>query len=301
MKKRGLSDVVTTVLIILLAIAAIVIVWFFVRGFLLKQDFYIEFDSNLEIKKAELLNSNEIKVNVKALRKDVDKLRFVIYDSFGNTEVIDLQDSSIKQFQQKEFTLEIFELEGELVKIEVYSIYIENGEEVVEKVGAGKDLIFGEENSGNGGEGGDSGDEDSGNDDGDSLTEIALLGCNPSDLEDIFCSDVCAGLFVQSTSGWYASSGKCTVDLSMGPGPNYNNVFQDRVCDSYFGDDKIGDCSQIVRADFTFNEEYDIICPSYSRERRQIVSSDCLCSGSNCPSDYNGIVNFNNKFFTGLE
>ena len=44
MKKRGLSDVVTTVLIILLAIAAIVIVWFFVRGFLLKQDFYIEFD-----------------------------------------------------------------------------------------------------------------------------------------------------------------------------------------------------------------------------------------------------------------
>ena len=150
MNKKGLSDVVTNVLIILLAIAAIAIVWFFVRGFLLNQDLNLEFDSNLEIKKAEvLLSSNEINIIVRVLKKDVDKLRVVVYDSLGNTKIIDLEDSSLKQFQQKEFSFQVSELNGVLVKVEVYSIYIENGEEIVEKVGAEKSLVFAERESAN--------------------------------------------------------------------------------------------------------------------------------------------------------
>jgi hypothetical protein len=298
MNKKGLSDVVTSVLLILLAIAAIAIVWLFVGGFLLKQNLNLDFESNLEIKKAEIdsADSNLVYVTVKSISKDVDKLKFVFYDSLGNTKVVDL-DSPLKELQQKEFTLEVSEFEGEITKVQVYSVYIENGDEKVEKYGAEKDLTLGDSSGNEGSSGGDGG---SGSEDGSPLSEIALLGCNPSDLGDVSCTDICAELFVQQSSGWSEFSGSCEYELSSGAsGINRNRVLQDNLCDSHFGVDDVGDCSQIVRSSGPGIADYDIVCLSYSRKRSAVLQSDCTCDGTSCPTDFSEIINFNHGFFKG--
>lgn len=304
MGKRGLSEVVTTVLIILLAIIALSIVLFFVKSFLINEGKNVknlQFDSNINIARAEInsSNSNVVHLTVRTLSDKIDKLKFVFYDEFGNAKVVDTQENTtLSKLERKSFTFEVTGLEGDIVKVGVYSIFIEDGKEVIEKFGVEKYFSKGvgreEEDDG-------SGDEDSGNDEGDSLTEIALSGCNPSDLEDVSCTDRCADIFIEEFSGWRVSGGSCIVNPSLGPGTNYNSVLQDSLCDSYFGEDSLGDCAEIRRFEPNgFDLSFDIICPSYSRKGRVIVSNDCTCTGVSCPSEFSGIIDFTDEFFSGV-
>jgi hypothetical protein len=93
MNKRGLSQIITTVLIILLGIAAIVILWGFIKIFLdnLGEQHQAKFDLSQEriVVTKVVFNGNLATLNL-SLRKDSGKEFFEGYETIEETQEIDL-------------------------------------------------------------------------------------------------------------------------------------------------------------------------------------------------------------------
>ena len=90
MKKRGLSDVVAVTLIILLSIAAVVIVWTFVRSTLEKTGSEITASCvNVDLRAISCdLTANTVTIENGAGETVVDKVKIVYYDSVAGTSSV---------------------------------------------------------------------------------------------------------------------------------------------------------------------------------------------------------------------
>ncbi len=141
MNKRGLSSVVTTVLIILLSIVAILIIWGFAKGFIFDSSSSIssgEFTSRLEIPgKNVIVNETEINLNLerKSGGPEITKFKFVFTDDNKEIKVIE-QESELNELENKKFSFDRSDWElSNLSKIEVYAYFIsEDGKEKLTKL-----------------------------------------------------------------------------------------------------------------------------------------------------------------------
>ncbi len=140
MNKRGLSSVITTVLIILLVIVAVLIVWSFVKPFIFNSGDKINVD---EINSAHVIPG-------KSVMENQGNLTFVLERKSGSAEIkgydIVLTDSeknsakvrkniTLSQLESKKFEIKDSEHNlGEIIKIEVY-VVLEgiNGKEIVSR------------------------------------------------------------------------------------------------------------------------------------------------------------------------
>lgn len=88
MKKRGLSDVVTTSLIVLLAIAAVVIVWQFVLPVLKNTGTQMQGTDCLSVSLKPIacdVVANTVRVEAGTGSLTIPYVRVLVYDSAGNT------------------------------------------------------------------------------------------------------------------------------------------------------------------------------------------------------------------------
>ncbi|MAG38117.1 hypothetical protein CMI45_01895 [Candidatus Pacearchaeota archaeon] len=142
MNKKGVSAVITTVLIILISIVAIFIIWGFISGFLFgaRGSFNTkDLTTRLSVESAGL-SEETLTINVKHLSgEDVSGLRVLIYDADGNIESRDVDDSAMTALQQKSLlisTLDLIGLTGDPVKVEVFPIFTdENGKVIIGQTG----------------------------------------------------------------------------------------------------------------------------------------------------------------------
>ncbi len=84
--KKGLSDIIATVLIVLLALAAVAIVWGFIRPTFDRAGGAIETSQkclDAEVRVTSCTTDGD--VTVQLVRGDVQRIRAVAYDSGGNT------------------------------------------------------------------------------------------------------------------------------------------------------------------------------------------------------------------------
>lgn len=156
MNKRGLSGIVTTVLIILIAIAGIVLIWNFVLP-LVSQDISTdELTTRLTIpSKNVLVNNSGLEKNVtfilerKSGQGAVSGLTIVLSDINGKTKSFDdYSNTEIKEISSIKLSLKTSEL-GNISKIEVYPIFVDSdgkkttGSSGTEYVFSGKEKTVG--------------------------------------------------------------------------------------------------------------------------------------------------------------
>src|SRR3989344_1441586 len=121
MKKRGLSDVVTTVLLILLVLAAVIIVWAFVRVFILDNSAKIDtgvFNVGFSIPSKNVVITEDNNITFKLTRSageaELEAVNVIIEDNEGN-RVVKRIDGSINELGSK--TIIILRFEHNLTSI----------------------------------------------------------------------------------------------------------------------------------------------------------------------------------------
>ncbi len=128
--KRGLSGVITTLILILLGIVLVGVIWVVVNSIFDDSVGGIDLASSkvkLEIQRVTLNNNNTIDVNVKRNvgEGEFEKLNFVVGD--GENSLVFKKDANLKEFEQRTFTLDY---NGFVKEISVAPIFIsEKGEE----------------------------------------------------------------------------------------------------------------------------------------------------------------------------
>jgi len=133
--KRGLSTVVTTLIIVLLVLVAIGIIWFVIRNLLTETSEEIELGfttSNLKIESAKIIDGLDAEVRIKkGVGNDkIDKIKIVLTNE-KNSQVFTTTTGL------KELESDVFEFDLEIAsptEIEVYPIYIQEGEEKIGKL-----------------------------------------------------------------------------------------------------------------------------------------------------------------------
>ena len=134
-KKKGLSDIVATLIIILLVIVAAGIMWIVIKNIIQSSAEQIElgrFELDLEIKSVTVVEENSSEVVV-VIRKNQGKgeltaINFIFFNG-TNTEII-RKDSSLDELGEQTFTFVITEIIGTIEKVSVAPIYVlSNGKE----------------------------------------------------------------------------------------------------------------------------------------------------------------------------
>jgi len=115
MKKRGLSDVVTTVLLILLVLAAVIIVWAFVRVFILDNSAKIDtgvFNVGFSIPSKNVVITEDNNITFKLTRSageaELEAVNVIIEDNEGN-RVVKRIDGSINELGSKTINIKLYE------------------------------------------------------------------------------------------------------------------------------------------------------------------------------------------------
>ena len=119
-EKRGLSGVVTTIIIILLALVAIGIIWGVVKNLAQKGSEQIElgqFSLDLQIKKVQVENEN---VTVIVVKRNAGEGNFVgmnfVFSDGQNSEII-RQNTSLQELEEKTFTFTLTKISTSNLKI----------------------------------------------------------------------------------------------------------------------------------------------------------------------------------------
>lgn len=164
--KKGLSSVVTTLIIILLVLVAIGIVWIVIKNVIIEgsqQATLGRFLVDLEIKEAYEQNGNIIvKVKRNPGEGDLVKIKFILSDG-KNSEII-TKDSNMEELAEKSFTLNTVNLdESKIITVSVVPVISSGNKEIIGEIkdtynlgGAGGGGGDGED-GGNGGGTGDCG------------------------------------------------------------------------------------------------------------------------------------------------
>jgi hypothetical protein len=137
MKKRGLSDVVTTVLIILLVLAAVVIMWAFIRPFVVSSTERIsasEFTTSLSISSVEIIDAVKMRVRVErgAGEGEISSLKIVLSDSV-QSKVYDFENVNLEELESESFDIALEFMPDEVKVFPV--ILTESGKEITASVG----------------------------------------------------------------------------------------------------------------------------------------------------------------------
>ncbi|MGD9275993.1 MAG: hypothetical protein PVJ67_02375 [Candidatus Pacearchaeota archaeon] len=129
LKKKGLSTIVTTLIIILLVLVAIGIVWVVIANLVQEggeQIFLDKFTTSLDIKNVNVDNSTdyaEIDVKRNAGKGDLYGLKFIVNDG-QNSEVFEFDDISLQELGQKRFNFTLAQLDIDNVQtISIAPIY----------------------------------------------------------------------------------------------------------------------------------------------------------------------------------
>lgn len=139
--KRGVSEVVTAILLILLAVAAVIIVWGVVRG-ILKAPTATSGCASIELSITKVIpyvaGVSFTKVTVErntnlAGEVDLSKIAFVFQNSNGTVSRTD-KDSSLTELGGNTFTFSATESATGLAKVTIYPIILtESGDKLCDK------------------------------------------------------------------------------------------------------------------------------------------------------------------------
>jgi len=133
MEKRGISGVVVTVLIILLAILAIALVWGFLKGFIKKSALGIHtqcLTCSLDIKKAEVDYENNliyVKIERNTGEGNLSGIRFKFLNSTGS--IIRDKETNMEELEIKIFSFDDIGDVEDISKVEIAAIVSLSGEE----------------------------------------------------------------------------------------------------------------------------------------------------------------------------
>jgi len=135
MQKRGLSSIVVTLIIVLLAIVAIGIIWGVIRGVITKSSKQVNaFTFSLDLK---ILNayrsSNQIIVNVERRpgQGEIVGLAFALKNESGSSELIKV-DTTLNELESKDFTLTPSSIDPLTIKeVSVAPIYLASGDKTL--------------------------------------------------------------------------------------------------------------------------------------------------------------------------
>jgi flagellin-like protein len=137
--KRGLSAVITTVIMIALVLVAVGIVWAVVNTLIQDQTEKIEAGAvmiNLDLKSATISEDNTttfITVKRGVGKGDLSKIKFLLSD--GNEEIVKEVNTTLRESEIKKFNFSLNDLSGNLVKISIVPIIVlESGEEFTKDV-----------------------------------------------------------------------------------------------------------------------------------------------------------------------
>jgi hypothetical protein len=124
MERKGLSDVVTTVLVILLALAAVVLVWTFVRPLFENLGGNINaesFTTTLNVQKAEIIDGvkGAVVVQQGSGSGKISKVKIVLSAADGSTQVVD-KDVSLSPLQAVRLD---FPLTIKPARVDVYPVF----------------------------------------------------------------------------------------------------------------------------------------------------------------------------------
>lgn len=139
MNKKGLSGVVTAVLIILLAIVAIGIIWFYIQNLITGagDDLIVtDLTISLDVERAEILENGNLKLRVKSISGSADKLRVVAYN-FEGEAISFLDENGLAELQQRTLEIDFVSegLEGKVERVEVYPIITDDGRDKIGRIG----------------------------------------------------------------------------------------------------------------------------------------------------------------------
>ena len=135
--KRGLSNVIVTLIIIVISLIAVGLVWVVVQNLIEGETDEISLGFvtvDLEIKDVKVQGNNtEVKVKRKIGEGEISGLKFIVSDGV-NTEVIDKKNVNMSQLEEKTFILTSAEL-GNIVLIKEISVA------PIFKLGSGEEKI----------------------------------------------------------------------------------------------------------------------------------------------------------------
>jgi len=157
MKKRGLSTIVVTLIIILLSLVAVGVVWVVVRNLVVggsKEVQLGKFTIDLSVKKAFEQQGN-ITVNVKRNvgAGELSKIKFVISD--GTTSEVVTQDASLTELEEKSFFIHPTKLIATQIEtVSVAPVFKTTDGESTGEVTGTYNLLSGVSSGGNDGNGG---------------------------------------------------------------------------------------------------------------------------------------------------
>jgi len=209
MKRRGMSAVVTTLIIILLAIVAVGIVWVVVRNLISRSSDDISLTAltlDLEIIKASVDDTTlSVIVKRKSGEGNLVGINFVISDG-DNSEVV-RKDTTLEELASETFTFDLTQLAiGEITSISIAPIYeAASGKEVVADVVDSSTYESGSLGSGSGGNGGNGGDP--------GCTPI----CDGFECGDDSCGGSCRDCIVLYGSGFVCGDDHLCYDESCTP------------------------------------------------------------------------------------
>ena len=228
MNKKGMSQIVTTLIIIVLVLVAIGVVWGVVSKLISDSSEEVslgKFTINLDAQNAYKDGNGNVVVNLKRLagKGDLTKIKFVLSDG-KNSESFELE-VTLEELEQGSFTLTPLELDiGSITSIEIAPIY---------KSGSGSDTLGGITDTmviaeTPPGEGTPSGDEECGNNiiefgevcDGTALTPYTIECSTHPDYTggDLSCLGDCSGYNTDECTGEVCtipSSKNCSLTLGV--------------------------------------------------------------------------------------
>ena len=216
--RRGLSAIVTTLLIILLSIVAIGAVWVVISNVIDEgsEDINLaRFTLDIVIKSAyvDTADSNKIKVSVRRSvgKGDVKGLNFVFSD--GSKSVVVRKDIVLNELDERTFEFTSAELEGigfgSGDTVSIAPIFDSSGSEKTGEI-TDTEKISSSASGGGGGGGGDLECSDGIDNDGDGNTDLVDAGCvNAEDDDETNCGDgACEG---------GENSDNCLLDCPLAP------------------------------------------------------------------------------------
>lgn len=144
MNKRGISEVVTAILLVLLAIAAVIVVWNVVSSFISKTGEGTGVESltaNLDIKEARIEGTTAyVKIKRGVGEGNIGKIKLVFSNAQGEQQ-IETINQSIAELETKTYSASINI--SNPTKLEIYPVFIVNGQEKIGLVKADSES-FGE-------------------------------------------------------------------------------------------------------------------------------------------------------------
>jgi len=131
MDKRGVSGVISAILLILLAIAAVIIVWGVIRGMVEKGAEDVDLSSlmvNMEIEEATYDGTNAyVRIKRGAGAGDVNKIK-IVFTNESDATYINITTIGLRELETKGFNIQDIWIKN-AIKVEIYPVFIINGKE----------------------------------------------------------------------------------------------------------------------------------------------------------------------------